>query len=397
MKKTVGSVINRFGDSIDMIAFEWLVYAVTGSAAWTALILAFNQIPSVLVQPFAGVIVDGFDKKKVLIVTDVIRGLLVVTMAVLYVCGLLQPWMLAVLTFCISSVEAFNLPAGMAMLPKLLDKKYYEFGTSMNSTLSNISQLIGIGIAGVIIGNFGVQTAIIIDGVTFFLTAFITSTLKVAPEKLEKQPVDVKGYLQKLKEGFGYIRTRNAIFHFCMMAVLLNALFVPLNSLQTPLVVEVYGLGSELISVLGIGATVGMGLGTFVIPYIMRKVPVRRIVVIAGCGMGVCYACLTLGKYTYGQAIPSYILCGSVIMFLGFCMSCIMAVLNIQFMKSVEEKYLPRAGAIFNAAASVAAPLMSFLISALALKLSVASIFVVCAVMSVVVFAFVGIRKLEME
>ena len=54
MKLIGANLINRFGDSIDAIAFTWLVYAVTGSAAWTTLIFALNQLPTVLLQPFAG-------------------------------------------------------------------------------------------------------------------------------------------------------------------------------------------------------------------------------------------------------------------------------------------------------------------------------------------------------
>ena len=59
MKIIFADVISRFGDSIDAIAFTWLIYTVTGSAAWSAVIFAVNQIPTVLLQPFAGVLVDG--------------------------------------------------------------------------------------------------------------------------------------------------------------------------------------------------------------------------------------------------------------------------------------------------------------------------------------------------
>lgn len=55
----VANVISRFGDSIDSIAFTWLVYQVTESAAWSAAMFAMNQLPGVLVQPFAGALVEG--------------------------------------------------------------------------------------------------------------------------------------------------------------------------------------------------------------------------------------------------------------------------------------------------------------------------------------------------
>ena len=63
-KILLAGLVNRFGDSIDAVAFTWLVYAITGKASWSALVFAANQLPSVLVQPFAGVLVEGMDKKE---------------------------------------------------------------------------------------------------------------------------------------------------------------------------------------------------------------------------------------------------------------------------------------------------------------------------------------------
>ena len=396
-KKIAGNIINRLGDSIDMIAFTWLVYAVTGSATWTALVYACNQIPSVILQPFAGVMVSGMDKKKVLVVTDLLRGFLVVVLALLYAGNLLNPWMLVIITMWISSAEAFNLPSGMALIPKILNKKYYSFGTSLNSTLCNIAQLIGVGIAGIIIGELGIETAIFIDGITFFLSALITCTIQVETEHHIRQKLCVTEYKTSLIEGFQYIKSQESIFHFCILAVLLNAFFVPLNSLQTPMAIEIYGLGSKLLSVFGMASVMGMGIGTFLLPYIMRYIKVRRLMVTAGIGIGVCYGALTLGKYTYAQSVPSYILCGSIMLLLGICMSWEMGLLNIQFMKNVKEEYLPRAGAIFNAGACAAAPIMSIIISGLTLKLSVASIFILCAISCILIFMYIGLAKINME
>ena len=76
MKIVSASLINRFGDSIDAIAFTWMVYMITKSAAWSALVFAVNQLPSVLVQPFAGAMVEKMNKKRLMVTTDVIRGII---------------------------------------------------------------------------------------------------------------------------------------------------------------------------------------------------------------------------------------------------------------------------------------------------------------------------------
>ena len=74
MKMMVAALINRFGDSIDAIASTWIVYELTGSAVWSAVIFGVNKVPSVFVTPLAGAWVEGRNKKAIMIITDLIRG-----------------------------------------------------------------------------------------------------------------------------------------------------------------------------------------------------------------------------------------------------------------------------------------------------------------------------------
>lgn len=149
--------MSRFGDSIDAIAFTWLVYAITESAAWSAIVFAVNQLPSVIVQPFAGPLVEGMNKKKVIVVTDIIRGIITAGLTALYFTGNVTPWILLLFTICNSTVEAFCLPASSAIIPKILDKEYYTYGTSLSSTLSTVVQLMGIAAAELLSGFLGLE------------------------------------------------------------------------------------------------------------------------------------------------------------------------------------------------------------------------------------------------
>ena len=83
MKVLVANTISRFGDSIDAIAFAWLVYMITKSASWSAIILAVNYLPTIVIQPIAGTLVERMNKKKVVVVTNVIREIIVASLALL--------------------------------------------------------------------------------------------------------------------------------------------------------------------------------------------------------------------------------------------------------------------------------------------------------------------------
>lgn len=397
MKVICSSMINRFGDSLDMIAFTWLVYAVTGNAIWTTIIYALNQIPTVVLQPFAGTLVEGMRKKKVIVISDIIRGCIVALLVLFYLSDLLNPWILAIFTLIISSVEAFCLPASTAMIPCILEKRYFAFGTSLNATVCRIVELIGMGLAGIIIAAFGIHTAILIDGITFWIAGLIIVFVKDQEVIVEKKNANVEAYLHKLKDGFIYMKTKQVVFNFCILAVIANAVLVPLNSLQSAMAVEMFGVGSELLSVFGIAASAGMAVGTVAFPYLLQKFRPGKIVVVSGMWLGIFYTGMILSRFTYGNSLWSCILCAIVTFGIGASASCAIATLNVQMMKTVEQNYLARASAIFNATAQASCPITSFLISGVLLKVPVSGIFTICGVACICVFAGVGVLKVRLE
>lgn len=397
LKHIVANSISRFGDSIDAIAFTWLVYAITGSAAWSAIVFAINQLPSVLIQPFAGPVIEGMNKKKVMIITDFIRGGIIIGLVILYLTEYLNPWVLLLFTFCNSTVEAFSMPAFTAVVPKIIEEKYYTYGTALSSTISTIVQLAGTAAGGVIIGVWGVETAILIDGVSFFAAGLLRTFLRLDEKNLRKGKLEFKEYFETLKEGAVYIKKQPVIYNFCLMAIITNAILVPINSLQTPLITEVMGQGSELLSVFSMAMFIGMLIGSVVFPLIMEKMQVRTVVVITGISIGSTFFLYTMGIYVQGNIVAIYLLTMIASVILGISTSMLSSVLNVQFMKVVSQEYLARVAAIFSAGACAATPIVSMLVSVVSTQLTVLQIFFISGILCVILFVMIGIVKVRLE
>lgn len=396
-KLILANIISRFGDSIDAIAFTWLVYQVTGSAAWSAIIFALNQLPTVIVQPFAGAFVENMNKKRLMVITDLIRGFLIAGLAYLYYIGGVQTWMLVVLTLIISSVEAFRIPAGMAIIPKIIKKEYYSYGSSLNTTLSKVMELIGMGAAGVVIGMFGIHLVFYIDAITFLFSAVIIQLINVEENIGEKKTFSAKGYFETLKGGLDYIKTQPVIRNFCIMGIVINAIIVPFNSLQSPLVSEVLGQGSELLSVFGITLSVGMGVGSFVFPKVREYIAARELTVISGIIIGVSLFSYTVGHLFRNHTIAIYVLTSVASFTLGLFVSFISCTLSVQFVKVVKEEYMARVGGIFNALSTAAVPVTSFLVSIVVSYISTIQLFVASSFLCIILFIVIGITKLRLE
>ena len=280
-KLLISTMINRFGDSLDAVAFTWLVYQVTHSGVWSAIIFGMNILPNVIIQPFAGAIVERLDKKKVIVITHIMRGLLLVGFLAVYLSGTMNGWIMAGFTFAVTSIEAFNMPASTAFIPKVIKQELLSHGLSFNTMMSGVVSFVGTGIAGVLIAKTGIFTVVIIDIVTFFIAAFIIMTIKVKGNNEEEmQNVNKEKYFKTLKEGLCYIKKESLILNYCIIAVMLNFMLVPINALQAPLVKECYKMGSGLLSVIGMAGSVGAILGSALIPVVSKKFTVKKTILV---------------------------------------------------------------------------------------------------------------------
>ena len=397
-KIIIANMINRFGDSIDAIAFTWLVYAVTGSASWSAIMFALNMFPTIVLQPFAGPIVERINKKTVMVVSDMIRGCIVVALAVMYLNGNSNPWVLAAFTLAISSVEAFCLPASTAIIPLVLEEKFYEHGIALNSALTTVLQLVGTAVAGVIIGAFGVETAIFMDGATFFASAVIKMMIN-RKEQVDNHPISdtASQYFENLKAGFFYMKKNKILVHFCFLTFLVNAMMVPVTSLLAPLVSDVLGEGQELLSVIGTASVIGMGIGSAVFPYISKKGSVRNLVLIYGLGLAMSGIVLPLGSIVKGNSIAVYTISALSTIGIGFFASVISTMINVQFLKCVEQDFLARAQSMLGAGAVAAMPLTSILLGIMVNYVSVKVIMIAGSTLCAILFIVIRIVNIKFE
>lgn len=257
----LANLISRFGDSVDCIAYEWMVYKITNSASLMALIFGVNAIPTMVLQPFAGVFVEKYNKKKVIAFCDFGRGITVLIIALLYLTGKLTVPMLFVSTILNSTFEAFRSPAASAVTPLLLSKENYSYGMSLFSSSARIVEIIGLAIAGGIIGFFGVASGILIDAASFLICGAIIIFLKYSGDVIGKADINIKIYLNDLKNGFIYLKDNKLLMNLTLFTPVVNLFLVPFNTLILVYINSDLHLGADAYAALNIAITIGIGLG----------------------------------------------------------------------------------------------------------------------------------------
>ena len=392
LKMIYANIINRFGDSIDAIAFTWLVYTLTGNPAWSTIIFGVNMLPTILIQPFAGALVEKMYKKRVMVICDILRGVFVSITALCYVMNVLSPWLLLTMTILNSTVEALRVPAGIAIVPHLLDKDKYDQGIALNSSLSRALELIGTACAGVIIGVFGIAAAILIDAITFFGSAMIIALIKYK-EKISDVKISIHSYLATLKEGFDYVRQKQIVLILCFVAAFINLMLVPINSFLPIYIDEVMKAGSETLSLLSMGITIGSILGSFLYPIITTHITKRRLLLYTVVYIGVfLVASMWIPNYIQPSILLNIIiLC--LYLGLGFFAAATSTFASVLLTSSVEPEFLARVGAVFGAFATLMIPIGSFVTTMLLQFFSFVEITIYFGIASIILFIIMRMIK----
>lgn len=381
----IATLISRFGDSIDSIAYSWMVYELTGSAALMATLFGFNAIPNIIFQPIAGVLVDYRSKKKILSLCNWGRGLIVAITAAMFLTGKLQVYHLFIFTFMNSTLEALQSPASSAIIPLILDKEHFAYGQALRGTASTVVELVGLGLAGFIIASIGISGALFIDAMTFGVCGLLIIFLKHKKERLKEEKISMKGYKDDLVDGFKYLYSHKLIFHIALFGAALNAFLSPYSSLAPAYVGESLNLGPEGISTMGICLTLGMMLGSIIFPKLKGKIQGINLFIGGGVVLGSWYFILSGATFIHSEmAIYSIISLGCIVG--GMSVSVISMLVQIAFMERVEQEYLGRAAGVMNSMMMCAMPLGAFFIGSISLLINIQTIYILAGAFIIILF-----------
>jgi MFS family permease len=172
-----GQVVSDFGDSLTNLALLITINQLTGSTAALATMLIVLTIPQVTFGLVAGVYVDRWDRKRIMIVSDLLRGLLVLGFVLVRSADMI--WLLYVIGFLQASVGTLFTPAKSALLPNLMEKEALLSANSISQTSRVVFNVLGTTAAGVVIGVFNVTwPAFALDALTFFFSVLMVSRIK---------------------------------------------------------------------------------------------------------------------------------------------------------------------------------------------------------------------------
>jgi len=230
----LGQIISQFGDRLNQMVLIAIVYARTpGSPFELAKFFSFTIIPSFFVSPLAGAFIDRWDKKTTMIVCDILRGLVVLAVPLLFVEVSSAPSIpIYAAVFIIFAVSCFFLPARLAIIPDLVSKEKLLVANSLFTITGMIGAIFWFVIGGVLVEMVKVRNGLLLNALIYFCSAaaivFITGHHRrakktagpVSAANIEK--IIKTSIVREITDGLKYLKhNREARFAFRVLFVMM--------------------------------------------------------------------------------------------------------------------------------------------------------------------------------
>jgi predicted MFS family arabinose efflux permease len=302
----LGLTVSLAGDGIYLVAIAWLVYDLSGAPAALAAVGVAWTLPQVLLLMVGGLLSDRWDRRRVLIVADVVRGLAVALLGVAALAGVLHLWEVAALVAVLGVGDALFLPAVTAIVPSLVPDEEIVEANALDRLVQPLClRFIGPALGGVLIAVLGAGEAFLIDAASFALSALAVARITRRPPPARASGTDVRA---ELAEGWAFVRAHRWLWvTLASAAAALLAFFGPVQVLVPYLVRhrlhEGAGAFGAILAAGGIGAMVAsVLLGQFGLP--------RRRVTFMYAAWSV--SCLALAFYAVASSEALFMVAGAV-------------------------------------------------------------------------------------
>jgi len=262
-----GQSLSLIGTWMTRLATSWLVYRLTGSSLLLGVISFSGQIPSFLLAPLAGVWVDRWERRRVLVVTQILAAVQSLMLAGLTLSGHITIAEIVALSVFQGLINAFDMPGRQSFLVQMVEGRAdLSNAIALNSTMVNGARLLGPALAGVIIGAVGEGYCFLIDGVSYLAVIASLLAMRVQGSAVSRPSTSV---LVQVKEGWTYVSTFAPIRTVLTLFAIISFIGVPYTVLMPVFATKILHGGPHTLGFL-MGAA-GVGSITAALSLAVRK------------------------------------------------------------------------------------------------------------------------------
>ena len=256
-----GQGISNMGSWMQRIALPWLVYEMTGSAGLLGIVGFSSYIPTVLLAPIAGVLIDRYSKLKIIKAAQFLEMLQALLLAFLVISGVAEIWHIIALSLFSGAIKAFEIPGRQSFYIKLMDNKDdLPNAIALNSIVFHLSRFVGPSLAGFIIAASSSGICFLINGLSFIAVIISLYLIKVPEEETQKGTTTIR---EEIKEGINYVSSVPTLKNILVLVAAISLFGWSYTILLPVFAKDVLGGGPLTFGFLNSATAVGAVIGAF--------------------------------------------------------------------------------------------------------------------------------------
>jgi len=292
----VGQTLSLVGTWIQRMAMMWLVYKLTNSAFLLGVVGFCEQVPIFLIAPFAGVYADRWDKHKALCRIEAFAMGQAFLLGILTLLGIVQIWHIIALSLCLGIINAFEVPMRQSFVVEMVegDKTALPNAIALNSTVFNLSRLIGPAVAGILISAVGEGWCFMANALSYAIVLGSLLMMRIPKSVLERaKEVDI---VNKLKEGIQYVRKNAMMRSLLLLLAIVSFANASLRTLAPIFAKDILKGDAHTLGFLMSAAGVGAICGALFLTKRKSTGLLKRIVSFTGISLGIGMICFAISR-----------------------------------------------------------------------------------------------------
>jgi MFS family permease len=253
-----GAFASTTGTFMQTLAQGWLVYTMTGSAFLLGVDGFLATGPMLLFSLFGGVIADRIERRKIMLLSQVMQMTFAFVLTGLIYFHAVKVWHIFILSFLTGSAQSFSGPAYASLLPLLVKRDDMSNAVAMNSMQFNLARVIGPAIGGVVFGVWGATACFGLNGLSFVFVIIALLIIKMPPLHAEATSHSM---MVQMKQGFAFVASRRSLLMLTFLSFAGTFLGMPLFTMMPVVAKSIFHLGPQGLSMLqadyGVGSVVG--------------------------------------------------------------------------------------------------------------------------------------------
>lgn len=256
------------GDWFNLIATTALISSLTGSGLAVSFLFVARTLPPFLLGPVVGVVADRWDRRKILMVSDLLRA--VIVLGFLLVQTESQVWLIYALTLMQLSISAFFEPTRAALMPSLVKHEDLVTANALDGTTWSTMLAVGAALGGVVTAVFGLQAAFILDALTYLASAVCVSQIRLVHEDALEVGAGAELGWRGFVAGLRYLKEYPHLFALTLVKGLTALSYGAIDVVQVDFAENIFPLSDDSAATLGL-IYMSIGIGTGLAPLIANR------------------------------------------------------------------------------------------------------------------------------